>query len=259
MEDLKLNRVEDASGRHYEVSPFLAQSYYGVYSPIILKYPSVTTILDRFMDKSRLEAWKKKVGDQAAERIRQGAAQRGSKIHEFLEATLTRKKRPPALTSEEVGYVSNILPILRNCFPLFMEQSIFWIDNENIHIGYAGTLDFCFRADGRVFGLEGERVFVADFKTWRKPKEPKYMISYCLQLAAYAGALNYLTKGIYRVNSALIFGMTQGGRYIYLLDIELMRYYWNMWLRILDAYFLNQPFNWSQETSNSPLPVLVNL
>ena len=49
------------------------------------RLPSVTTILAKTKDQSYLTNWKKKVGHEEAERIKNLSSKRGTAMHKFLE------------------------------------------------------------------------------------------------------------------------------------------------------------------------------
>ena len=56
------------------------------------KLPSVTTVLGETKDKKFLEDWKKRVGEQQAEKIKNDAAARGSVMHHVLEEYIAGNK-----------------------------------------------------------------------------------------------------------------------------------------------------------------------
>ena len=53
------------------------------------KLPSVTTILDKTKDKTYLDRWKAKVGNEEAERIKNYSSKRGTSMHKFIEKHIT--------------------------------------------------------------------------------------------------------------------------------------------------------------------------
>ena len=55
------------------------------------KLPSVTTILDKTSDKSFLIAWRKRVGDAEADKVRNEAAGLGTATHKLVENYLLEK------------------------------------------------------------------------------------------------------------------------------------------------------------------------
>ena len=68
----KLNRVESPSGRTYV-------------TPEGNSYPSVTTVLGKTLDKSGLDAWRKRIGEEEADKQSKYAANRGTIVHDLCE------------------------------------------------------------------------------------------------------------------------------------------------------------------------------
>jgi hypothetical protein len=75
MESIK--RVEHNSLRHYEVTSKDGN--------IIGVYPSITTILGETSDKSGLDKWKQRVGEDEAKRISELSMNRGTVMHRLIE------------------------------------------------------------------------------------------------------------------------------------------------------------------------------
>ena len=69
------NRFSDTTGRKYLVDN--------------IKVPSVTTILSATKDKKFLDNWRRRVGDQEADRIMRQASSVGTEMHQVLEYYLT--------------------------------------------------------------------------------------------------------------------------------------------------------------------------
>ena len=57
-------------------------------------FPSVTTILDKTKDKTFLFEWRKRVGDEEANRISKEAAGLGTVFHKHLENYIDNEERP---------------------------------------------------------------------------------------------------------------------------------------------------------------------
>ena len=75
MSDVRIERVNLLGKRFYDVEGC------GV-------FPSVTTVLSSTGDKSGLEKWKKRVGEDEAKRIGEEATSRGTVMHKHLELYL---------------------------------------------------------------------------------------------------------------------------------------------------------------------------
>ena len=147
------------------------------------KFPSVTTVLG-VQDKSGLEAWKARVGEEEAKRISVQAANRGSDVHLIAENYLDNKAdytkgRMPI----NVMTFNTLRPILdsrvNNIY--FQEAPLF-----SRKIKTAGRVDLIAEFDGQLS--------IIDFKTSRKPKKAEWIHSYFMQESFYAAAFYELTK-----------------------------------------------------------------
>ena len=153
------------------------------------KLPSVTTILSATQSsekKKKLEEWKKRVGTQQADRIRDVSAMRGTAMHTYLEGYILGENHLD-LTSigREAERMANVV----------IEKGLgdlgeVWGSEVTLYYPglYAGATD--------VVGMYGGREAIIDFKQTNKPKQREWIDDYFTQLAAYAMAHNqvYDTK-----------------------------------------------------------------
>ena len=158
------------------------------------KLPSVTTILSATQSeekKKALEDWKARMGGQAADRVRDIAAMRGTAMHTYLEGyvrgtghkdltTIGREAEPMAkkIISEGLCDLNEI-----------------WGSEVTLYYPglYAGATDLV-----GVFDYENS---IVDFKQSNRPKRKEWIEDYFLQLAAYAMAHNHvyntdITQGV---------------------------------------------------------------
>ena len=155
------------------------------------KLPSVTTILDKTKpEESRiaLANWKKSVGEAKAQQITTEAANRGTRMHGYLEhyvKTGEIKERG----SNPYSWASHAMA------EVVIQQGLhkvdeFWGVEVPLYFPgiYAGTTDGC--------GLHLGEEAILDYKQTNKPKKEEWITDYKLQLAAYAEAHNevYGTK-----------------------------------------------------------------
>ena len=149
------------------------------------RVPSVTTILDKTKpaeSKAALEQWRKNVGHAKAQQITTEAANRGTRMHTYLEdyikqGQLKERGSNPfgwashamAQTVIEDGLV-NVNEIWGVEIPLYFPSL------------YAGTTDGC--------GLHLNEESILDYKQTNKPKREEWIEDYYLQLTAYALAHN---------------------------------------------------------------------
>lgn len=149
------------------------------------KVPSVTTILDRTKPQEKrqaLENWKKAVGEKRAQEITTEAANRGTRMHAYLETYIMSGDMKP-LPSNPFAHPSWFMAaevILRG----LQHVDEFWgVEVPLYYSGlYAGTTD--------LIGVWKGRPAIMDFKQTNRPKKREWIEDYFLQLAAYAAAHN---------------------------------------------------------------------
>ena len=160
-----LKRVDSPQGRVY-------QTITG------LKYPSVTSVLS-MMDKSSLYEWRKRVGEEEANRVSARAARRGTAIHSLCEEYLYGKNPEPNMFDAQT--FNSIKPHLDKIDNIHALESKLYSD----YLQVAGTVDCIAEFDGRLS--------VIDFKTSRRLKSREDIPGYFIQTAAYAVAFEERT------------------------------------------------------------------
>jgi genome maintenance exonuclease 1 len=165
-----LSRVNVDGSRHYQ-------------TPGGKPLPSVTTVLSALADKTAIHEWRKRVGNEEANRIMNLATGIGTQVHLHLEKFILEEDRPGGsnLIHQMAKELSDIvidkgLSNLNECWgtevPLYYPEL------------YAGTAD--------CIGVWNGKPAMVDFKTTRKPKKREWIDDYFLQGAAYASAHNEL-------------------------------------------------------------------
>ena len=143
--------------------------------------PSVTTILSDTGDKTALIAWRKRVGEEEANRISKESAGLGTKVHNALEKHIL---------GETVEFGNNMVSVMAKDMSEAMINEGFTNIDElwGVEVGliaeglYAGTSD--------AIGIyEGEDAII-DFKTAKKMKKREWIDDYFMQGCAYALAHN---------------------------------------------------------------------
>lgn len=136
-------------------------------------YPSITTVLSVLTDKS-IEEWRKRVGEEEANRISLQATTRGTAVHEIIEKYLKNESTEgymPHITQS----LTNLKPILnKRIGDIFAQECPLYSD----HLGVAGRCDFVGVFDGKNS--------VVDWKTSRRPKKKDKIGNYFMQACAYA-------------------------------------------------------------------------
>lgn len=145
------------------------------------RVPSVTTVLDKTKPedkKQALDAWRKRVGVENAQKITTEAANRGTRMHSYLEHYVKtgeikeRGSNPFSWASHAMAEVV-IQTGLKNVdefwgveIPLFFPKI------------YAGTTDGC--------GIHMGEECILDYKQTNKEKKREWIDDYFLQLVAYS-------------------------------------------------------------------------
>ena len=149
------------------------------------KVPSVTTILDKTKPAEAREAlanWKRAVGEKRAQEITTEAANRGTRMHSYLEHYVLESDMKP-LPGNPFAHPSWFMAaeVILNGLGNVDE---FWGTEVPLYYSglYAGTTD--------LIGVWKGRPAILDFKQSNKVKKREYIGDYFLQLAAYAAAHN---------------------------------------------------------------------
>ena len=156
------------------------------HSPDGGKLPSVTTVLDRTKPEEARQAlwrWRNRVGHQQAQQITTEAANRGTKMHTYLENYIRADmmveipanpfswaSHAMARTVVDQGFTDRISEVYGVEIPLYFPGI------------YAGTTDGV--------GLHLGEEAILDYKQTNKPKKREWIGDYFLQLTAYALAHN---------------------------------------------------------------------
>ena len=147
--------------------------------------PSVTTILDKTKPEEKRQAlanWRKRVGEQKAQQITTEAANRGTRMHTYLENYVLDGVLKEA-GSNPYSWASRAMA------QQIIEKGLcnvdeYWGMEVPLYFPsvYAGTTD--------CVGLHNGDEAIIDFKQTNKPKKEEWVDDYKLQLCAYAEAHN---------------------------------------------------------------------
>jgi hypothetical protein len=155
------------------------------------KVPSVTTILDCTKpqeEKDALNNWKKRVGEAQAQAITTEAANRGTRMHAYLESYVLSgdMKDLPSNPYAHPSWFMAAEVILKG----LVNVEEFWgVEVPLYYSGlYAGTTDCLGVWKDPKTGILYPAIL--DFKQTNKMKKREWISSYFLQLAAYAQAHN---------------------------------------------------------------------
>jgi hypothetical protein len=166
----------------------------------LLKLVSITSVTSHF-NKEIFVNWRKKVGNEEADRITKAATGRGTDMHTLTEHYLKNENLP------EVRPISDFL------FKI-AKGKLSKIDNIHAlegslyskELGIAGTVDCIAEYDGELA--------IIDFKTSKKPKPRKWVEHYFVQCMAY-GCMLYELTGISVKKLVIIMACENGECVIY--------------------------------------------
>jgi len=151
------------------------------------KLPSVTTILGATKSQDAIDSinrWKAKVGEEAATRIRDTAASRGTNMHLHLERHVTGEGHLDLTPEGKIAKAMADTIIAKGFNDL---QEIWGSEVTLFYPGlYAGATD--------LVGTYDYEDSIIDFKQSNKPKRREWVEDYFMQLAAYAMAHNQVYK-----------------------------------------------------------------
>ena len=149
------------------------------------KLPSVTTVLDKTKPeekKAALNEWRRRVGVENAQKITTEAANRGTRMHTYLEDYI-KQGQLRERGSNPFGWASHAMAQTVIEDGLINVNEIWGVEVPLYFPGlYAGTTDGC--------GLHLNEESILDYKQTNKPKREEWIEDYYLQLTAYALAHN---------------------------------------------------------------------
>ena len=214
-------------------------------TPDGLKLPSVTTILDATKteeSKQALHEWRRRVGAEKAQAITTEAANRGTRLHSYLE-NYVKAGTIGERTSNPYSWPSHAMAAVIADKGL-TKVNEFWGTEVPLYYPtvYAGTTDCC--------GIHDGDEAIIDFKQSNKEKKREWIDDYFLQLCAYSEAHNALhgtkiQKGV--IMMAVKPGLDKDGlmtgqpKYLeFILDgTEYEKYRVKWWKRVEEYYLKN--------------------
>jgi genome maintenance exonuclease 1 len=158
------------------------------------RYPSVTAVLGKMTDKSALDAWKKRVGDEEAARVSARAATRGTNVHTMCENYVLGNEIDLSMPHNMMVF-RQIKMILDEKVDMIRATECTLFSD---HLKVAGTCDLIADYDGRLS--------IIDYKTSSKLKRKEWIEGYFLQASLYAYMLWEMT-GIHVKDIVIIIGV----------------------------------------------------
>jgi ATP-dependent exoDNAse (exonuclease V) beta subunit len=145
----------------------------------LLHFVSITSVIS-WINRDKFSKWRKKVGDEVADRTMRKAASRGTDMHTLVEHYLKNEDLPKVqplsellfkIAKKDLNKIGNI-----HC----LEKALY-----SKRLMVAGTVDCIAEYNGELA--------IIDFKTSKKPKPRDWIDHYFVQCAAYACMLYELT------------------------------------------------------------------
>ena len=166
----------------------------------LIKMVSITSVTSHF-NKEIFVKWRKRVGNEEADKITKAATGRGTDMHTLTEHYLKNENLPEVRPISDFlfkiakGKLNKINNIYALEGPLYSKE-----------LGLAGTVDCIAEYDGELA--------IIDFKTSKKPKPRNWIEHYFVQCMAY-GCMLYEMKGISIKKLVIIMACENGECVIY--------------------------------------------
>ena len=193
------------------------------------KLPSVTTILSatQSADKTAsLAAWRERVGDDEATRIVDTAGARGTAMHKILEKYILKD-----------GYI-DLTTVGREAHNMAIRVIEQGLCNVTEYYGLEATLYYpgLYAGATDMIAIHKGDEAIIDFKQTNKPKKREWIEDYCLQLAAYAMAHNFIYKT--KITKGVIMMCSKDNFYQeFIIQGLEFRKYMHMFLKKVDQYY----------------------
>ena len=151
------------------------------------KLPSVTTVLkhtESAEKRESLQAWRDRVGELEATRIVDSAGARGTAMHKILEKYILGE-----------GYLDETT-VGKEAHNMATQVINSGLSNITEYYGTECTLYYpgLYAGQTDLVAIHKGEDAIIDFKQTNKPKKREWIEDYCLQLAAYAMAHNFIYK-----------------------------------------------------------------
>jgi genome maintenance exonuclease 1 len=149
-------------------------------------YPSITTVLSAFTDKKFLVEWRKRIGEEEANKITKKSSTRGTKLHSICEKYL--------LNEMNEMKIKTLMPDIKD---FFLQLKPYIDENVDNVYGteqalYSDVLKIAGRTD--CIAEWNGKISIIDYKNSIRMKEEKNIQNYFIQCTAYAQMFKFLTK-----------------------------------------------------------------
>ena len=196
------------------------------------KLPSVTTVLkhtESAEKRESLAAWRERVGEAEATRIVDSAGARGTAMHKILEKYILGE-----------GYLDETT-VGKQAHNMALQVIQSGLSNLTEYYGTECTLYYpgLYAGQTDLVAIHKGEDAIIDFKQTNKPKKREWIEDYCLQLAAYAMAHNFIYKT--KITKGVVMMCSKDNYYqeFVIEGAEFQKYKHNF-LRRVDEYYKNR-------------------
>ena len=196
------------------------------------KLPSVTTILSATQSAEKRESlakWRERVGEAEATRIVDSAGARGTAMHKILEKYVLGE-----------GYLDETT-VGKQAHNMALQVIQSGLSNVTEYYGTECTLYYpgLYAGQTDLVAIHKGEDAIIDFKQTNKPKRREWIEDYCLQLAAYAMAHNFIYKT--KITKGVVMMCSKDNYYqeFVIEGAEFQKYKHNF-LRRVDEYYKNR-------------------
>jgi genome maintenance exonuclease 1 len=147
------------------------------------KHKSVTTVIGNNKAKKQgIMEWRKRVGEEKANKISSHSTRRGNRYHKLTENYINNEHDANLYADDPLVWLmfNSSLEILNNINNVYLQEAALYSDKLRI----AGRVDCIAEYNGKLS--------IIDFKTSEKVKKEAYLYDYYVQEVAYACMLQEL-------------------------------------------------------------------
>ena len=193
------------------------------------KLPSVTTVLkhtESAEERESLAKWRERVGEAEATRIVDSAGARGTAMHKILEKYILGE-----------GYMDET-SVGKEAHNMATQVINSGLSNITEYYGTECTLYYpgLYAGQTDLVAIHKGEDAIIDFKQTNKPKKREWIEDYCLQLAAYAMAHNFIYKT--KITKGVVMMCTVDNYYQeFIIEGEEFKQSMHNFLRRVDEYY----------------------
>ena len=197
------------------------------------KLPSVTTVLkhtESAEKRESLAAWRERVGEVEATRIVDSAGARGTAMHKILEKYILGE-----------GYLDET-SVGKEAHNMATQVINSGLSNITEYYGTECTLYYpgLYAGQTDLVAIHKGEDAIIDFKQTNKPKKREWIEDYCLQLAAYAMAHNFIYKT--KITKGVVMMCSKDNYYQeFVIEGTEFQNYKHNFLRRVDEYYRTRP------------------